>query len=406
MNSAVQSVTNVDNLNAFRSEVRAFLDESLSEEMRSAPRTIMLLDTDMQQRWHRILAFRGWAVPGWPVEYGGTGWSAERRNVLAEELVRANAPPLSPNLQMIGPVLYTFGTDYQKALHLGPLKMGETLWCQGYSEPEAGSDLAALRLSALRNGDDYVLNGQKLWTSYAHKADWMFCLVRTGSDGSTRRQSGISFLLVDMRTSGITVRPIRSIDGLHHLNEVFFADARVPVANRVGAENEGWAIAKFLLQHERGGVANSQYLRMRLLLVDALAAESPDDDGSGWMSQDGDFVHRRIRILVDLLALECLAQRTAQLGEDGQGDLRASMLKLRGSEIEQAIGELGLSCLGPYSRPDNSRHLKDPGIAAIGAKGGPEVMLNYLLGRAATIYGGSSEVQRNIIFRQIARSSS
>ena len=186
----------------------------------------MLLDVDMQQAWHQRLAKKGWAVPTWPIEHGGCGWTPEQLAIFDEELVAASAPPLSPNLQMIGPVLIAYGTPEQQVTHLPPLRSGEILWCQGYSEPSAGSDLAALRTRAVRDGDDYVVNGQKIWTSYAHAADWMFCLVRTSSEG--RPQAGISFLLIDMKTPGITVRPIWSIDGLHHLNEVFFNDVRVP----------------------------------------------------------------------------------------------------------------------------------------------------------------------------------
>jgi alkylation response protein AidB-like acyl-CoA dehydrogenase len=383
----------------FRAEVRAFLEEALTPEMRTAPRTIMLLDVDLQQAWHRRLAAKGWAVPTWPDAHGGTGWSREQQAIFEEELVRANAPALSPNLQMIGPVLIALGSDDQKATHLGPLRAGEVVWCQGYSEPGAGSDLAALRTQAVRDGDDYVVNGQKIWTSYAHRSDWMFCLVRTSSEG--KPQAGITFLLVDMKTPGITVRPIHSIDGLHHLNEVFFNDVRVPVANRVGAENDGWTVGKYLLQHERNGVAGAAYLRMRLGHVRTLAASAPDDAGEGFMINDPIFARRLADVEVDLLALECLIHRADAAPDPGLKSRMSSMLKLRGSEIEQAISEVGRLALGEWGRLDQSAGLEDRTLPVEGPEGGPEIMLSYMMGRSATIFGGSSEVQRGIIFKQL-----
>ncbi|WP_409019384.1 acyl-CoA dehydrogenase family protein [Brevundimonas vesicularis] len=383
----------------FRAEVRAFLGASLTPEMQTAPRTIMLLDVDLQQAWHRRLAEKGWAVPTWPVEHGGTGWSREWQAIFEEELVRANAPAQSPNLQMIGPVLIALGTEAQKARHLPPLRSGELVWCQGYSEPGAGSDLAALRTRAVRDGDDYVINGQKIWTSYAHRSDWMFCLVRTSTEG--KPQAGITFLLVDMKTPGITVRPIHSIDGLHHLNEVFFNDVRVPLENRIGAENDGWRVGKYLLQHERNGVAGAAYLRMRLRHVRDLAARTTDEAGEGRMIDDLSFARDLAEVEVDLLALECLIQR-AETAADGELKSRmSSMLKLRGSEVEQAISELGRRALGEWGRMDQSPSLEDRSIATEGPEGGPEIMLSYMMGRSATIFGGSSEVQRGLIFKQM-----
>lgn len=383
----------------FRAEVRAFLDASLTSEMRTAPRTIMLLDVDLQQAWHRILAAKGWAVPTWPVEHGGTGWTRAQQAIFEDELVRANAPAQSPNLQMIGPVLIALGTPDQQARHLPPLRAGEIVWCQGYSEPGAGSDLAALRTRAVRDGDDYVVSGQKIWTSYAHRSDWMFALVRTSTEG--KPQAGITFLLIDMTSPGITVRPIHSIDGLHHLNEVFFNDVRVPVENRVGAENDGWTVGKYLLQHERNGVAGAAYLRMRLRHVRALASRATDDAGEGVMIEDSVFARRLAEVEVDLLALECLIQRAETATDPALKSRMSSMLKLRGSEIEQAISEIGRLALGEWGRLDQSASLEDRSLAVEGPDGGPEIMLSYMMGRSATIFGGSSEVQRNIIFKQL-----
>ncbi|MEC3947930.1 acyl-CoA dehydrogenase family protein [Sphingobium sp. HWE2-09] len=388
----------LSHLDLFRVQVSDYLQDALTSEMRQAPRTIMLLDVDLQQAWHRRLAQKGWAVPNWPVEHGGTGWSREELAVFQEELVAASAPPLSPNLQMIGPVLMAFGTPEQQERHLPSLRSGEILWCQGYSEPGAGSDLAALQTRAVQDGDDYIVNGQKIWTSYAHVADWMFCLVRTSTEG--KRQAGISFLLIDMKTPGITVRPIWSIDGLHHFNEVFFNDVRIPVTNRIGAENGGWNIAKYLLEHERNGVADTPYLRMRLRKVKDVARQSPDDLGSGSILLNPVFARRLLKAEIDLLALECLSARAASAEDDASARL-SSALKLRGSEVEQEIAELGRLALACTGRLDQSDTLKDSASTPIGSPGGPEVMLNYLNGRAATIYGGSSEIQRGIIFKQL-----
>ncbi|MEC3911877.1 acyl-CoA dehydrogenase family protein [Sphingobium sp. CR2-8] len=383
----------------FRREIRAFLDRELTDRMRGAPRTIMLLDVDIQQEWHRRLAAQGWAVPDWPLEHGGTGWSQEQMNIFFQEMVRAGAPPLSPNLQMIGPVLIAWGTPEQQQRHLPPLRSGEIVWCQGFSEPGAGSDLASLRLKAVRDGDDYVLNGQKIWTSYAHASDWMFALVRTSTEG--KPQAGISFLLIDMATPGIVVRPIRSIDGLHHLNEVFFNDVRVPVGNRVGAENDGWSVAKYLLQHERNGVAGDVYLRMRLAKIRAIAEALPDDEGGGTIAADPVYARRFRKVEVELLALEALIASADAATDPEFKQQISSVLKLRGSEIEQAIAELGRIAMGSLAWLDQSHTLEHPDEPVVGPAGVPEAMLSYLLGRAASIYGGSSEIQRGIIFKQL-----
>ena len=390
--------SHMTDLDEFRAEVRAFLDENVTAAMRDAPRTIMLLDVDLQQQWHRILAQKGWAVPSWPQEWGGTGWSAEQLAIFNEELIAANAPPLSPNLGMIGPVLVALGNDEQRERFLPPLVNGDVVWCQGYSEPGAGSDLASLSLKAVPEGDEYVLNGQKTWTSYAHRADWMFCLVRTAS--LDRPQKGITFLLVDMKSPGITVRPIRSIDGLHHLNEVFFNDVRVPVENRIGAEGEGWSVAKYLLEHERTGVAGTAYLRNRLKQVIDLYESFTAGEGERAAITSDQFRSERAAIEIELMSLDALADPS--LVSDPQ-NCRASILKLRGSEMEQQISELGRRCLGADAAIDYSHVLEHPDAPSPGPEGAGDIMLGYLLGRAATIFGGSSEVQKNIIYKQLSR---
>ena len=222
---------------AFRDEVRGFIAANLPPECADLPALGVMTDKSVVKRWHKTLYEKGWAAPAWPEEYGGTGWNATQRFIFNEEIARANAPRLMPfGLTMVGPVIYTFGNAEQKSRHLQGILSGDVWWCQGYSEPGAGSDLASLKTMAVRDGDHYVVNGQKIWTSYAHEADWIFCLVRT--EQSVRRQEGISFLLIDMRTPGIEVRPIISIAGLHHLNEVFFTDVKMPMQNLLGEENK------------------------------------------------------------------------------------------------------------------------------------------------------------------------
>ncbi|HVK40991.1 MAG TPA: acyl-CoA dehydrogenase family protein, partial [Phenylobacterium sp.] len=239
---------------AFRQEVRSFLETSLTPELREVGRRATSVFTDKRHSlaWQKILHARGWAAPSWPVEYGGPGWSVMERHIFAAECARASAPNLAPmGLRMVGPVIMGFGTPEQKAHYLPRILSGEDYWCQGYSEPQAGSDLAALRLRAVRDGDHYVLSGSKLWTTHAHRANRMFCLVRTSAEG--KPQAGITFLLLDMATPGVRVRPIITLAGEHEVNEVFFEDVRVPVSGRVGEENKGWTVAKYLLEFERGG---------------------------------------------------------------------------------------------------------------------------------------------------------
>lgn len=391
------TITNMSD-DEFRYHVRRFLEEALTPEFREAPRTIQLLDTEMQQRWHRRLAQEGWSVPRWPVESGGTGWTAEQCAIWDQEIARSSAPPLSPQLNMIGPVLYTFGTEEQKSRHLPPLVAGETVWCQGYSEPGSGSDLASLRTSAVRDGDDYVVNGQKIWTSFAHDSQWMFCLVRTSSEGP--RQKGITFLLIDMATPGITVRPLITIDGLHHFNEVFLTDVRVPVGNRVGAENDGWTIAKFLLQHERSTVVGTLFLKARLAAVDALARTVPNDAGDGTASDDAGFQARLAKAQIDVMALDCLAERSRERAAAGSIDAAAtSIMKLRGAEAEQDIAELTRVVLGPFGLPRQAHLLGGREAEMVGPPGGAKGMLSYFIGRAASIVGGTSEIQKGIIFK-------
>jgi alkylation response protein AidB-like acyl-CoA dehydrogenase len=392
---------------AFRREVRAFLAAQLPPDLALAPRTSQLISAEPQQRWHRILANRGWAVPSWPPKFGGTSWSFEQHRIFREELGAADAPPVSPFLEMIGPVLYTFGTPEQIERHLIPLRDGHVLWCQGFSEPGAGSDLAALSTKAVREGADYIVNGQKIWTTNAHWADWMFALVRTSSEG--RRQAGISFLLIDMTSPGIDIRPIRSVDGLHHLNEVFFTDVRVPLANLVGPENAGWAIAKFLLEHERSGsVGSALALAKQLDQVRAIIDGGFDRDDPRQAREFDTLDYALCEAEIRVLGLNAFDRRQAVLARRGASHpMKASIMKLLLTEMQQEIAELAVQALGVDALRDQSRLLEDyrPDLVK-GVPDGPLVMLNYLFGRAFTILGGASEVQRSLIFRNIGASVS
>ena len=380
---------------AFRDEVRAFLRENLTPGMVSAPSLAILpIDLVQQRKWHMLLHARGWAVPSWPVEHGGTGWGVRQLRTFHEELTAANAPPLNPFMNMVGPVIFTFGTAEQKAQHLPPLRSGEIYWCQGYSEPGSGSDLASLRTRAERQGGDYIVNGQKIWTSYAHEADWMFCLVRTSTAG--KPQEGISFLLIDMKTPGIEVKPIISLDGLHHLNEVFFRDVRVPVANRIGEENKGWNYAKFLLLHERTSIANVPLIKRQLQQARRLTAGLPDDDAITLKARLADAE-------IKLIALDYTDLRSVERIERGDTiGPEASALKVLSTELQQTISELAVEALGYYSAPWQPECLLAGNNASpIGSQERVELAATYQFGRAASIYGGSNEIQRNVLAKAV-----
>lgn len=374
---------------AFRAEVRAFLEAALPPERRFSSHRLEMMTQASARGWQAQLAERGWSVPHWPLEYGGTGWSDEQLCIFAEECVSAGAPLASgfgPN--MIGPILIARGTDAQRAEHLPPIVNGTRFWCQGYSEPGAGSDLAQLRTRARLDGDHYVVDGQKLWTTQAHWAEWMFCLVRT--DASGKPQQGITFLLIDMKSPGIEVRPIRSIDGLHHLNEVYFDGVRVPVVNRVGEEGEGWQVAKELLGHERQSIAKVAASRVEL------------EQLREWAGSEGPFLHPPINDPVIVARFGELQRRVDALAAfdnaSAYSPRGAGALKLLGSELAQDIAELGIMIAGPTAlpMPDGSGS-----PVSLNGKPGEEVTANFLFARAHSIYGGTSEVQRNLIARTV-----
>lgn len=384
---------------AFRDEVRAFLDRALTPELRQAGRRCSGIFTEYHDgnRWHRVLAQQGWSVPNWPVEHGGTGWTPMQHHIFASELATADAPrraPMGPG--MVAPVIIKFGTPEQKARWLPGIRSGEDYWCQGYSEPQSGSDLASLQCKARRDGDHYVIDGTKIWTTHAQYANRMFCLVRTTSGG--KPQQGISFLCFDMDTPGITVRPIISISGDHELNQVFFDNVRVPADSLIGEENQGWTVAKYLLLHERGG-SSAPALRARLQRLQSAA------DAAFASGQDTDEAHDIALQLAEhacaidaLDAWEMQSLRATMRGEPA--GIRPSMGKTMATELRQRMTELGVQIAGHYAAVqlplDN--HLADD--LAI-----PEdavfAMSAYLNDRAASIYAGSSEVQRNIIAAQL-----
>lgn len=382
----------------FREAVRAFAAEKLPEDIRAKVLRHQRLERDDYVRWHNILADQGWGAPNWPVEHGGTGWNALQRLIFEVECFKAGAPRLLPfGLSMIGPVLMKYGSAEQKARLLPRMIRVDDWWCQGYSEPGSGSDLASLKTRAVRDGDDYVVNGQKTWTTLAQYADWMFCLVRTDPDA--RAQRGISMLLLDMRAPGVTVRPIRTLDGGHDVNELWLEDVRVPVANLVGEENQGWTYAKYLLGHERTGIAGLGHCHRELGILKDMAACAQSRGRP--LLQDSRMRDRISRIEVDIMALEMLLLRVAA-SNDGTPGPEASVLKIRGSEIQQDLAMLQMEVAGPDAWPydpdwlvaGNDFHGPGPEMAAAAGAG-------YADMRKTSIYGGTTEVQKGIIARLV-----
>jgi alkylation response protein AidB-like acyl-CoA dehydrogenase len=386
----------------FREEVRAFLKEKLPADMAARNRGVYHPTRADAAAWTRILSDRGWSAPAWPKEFGGAGWTLTQQLIFAEEVYLANAP--RTNLQafsLVGPVLYTYGSKEQQDRHLGPILRGEELWSQGFSEPNAGSDLASLRTRADRDGDHYIVNGQKIWTSDAHKADMLFCLVRTNHE--VKPQRGISFLLIDLKTPGITIRPIRSIDDGHGLNEVFLDNVRVPASNLVGEENMGWSYAKFLLGNERAfTAAELPYCRNMLQRVRAAAGRTMRDGPP--LIRHGDFLSRLARIDAEIRALHFSVLRLIDMdGSIGDSALPC-VLKIRGSELQARLSALMAEAVGDHGvvryRGWDHGEAIDPGLAPMEAVG---ASADHYYRRAAAIYGGSNEIQRNIIAKKLLK---
>ena len=376
---------------AFRDEVRTWLHSNLPADLRTKVTQYQELTRADLVRWHKILANKGWAVPHWPVEWGGTGWDNTQRYIFDEEFGLAGAPGVAPfGPLMCAAVLMRFGTPEQKQRFLPRIREGDDFWVQGYSEPGSGSDLASLKTRADRQGDHYLVNGQKIWTTLGHFGDWIFCLVRTDST-SEKRQEGISFLLIDMKTPGITVRPLILMDGSHEVNEIFFENVKVPVENLVYEENKGWTVAKYLLGHERMGSARTGGLRREMAALQDLA-ERESTDGHSLM-QDTRFRDRVSRAEIDLEALEVTARRFLDkmriTGQPPGADV--SMLKIKGTEVQQRITELMMQAVGPNAQPFAA--VDEGAINAYDSRLSPRYY-NY---RKASIYAGSNEIQRNII---------
>ena len=387
---------------AFRDELRRFFRTEIPADIRRKSSEGRKLDKQDYVASQRILNARGLAVPHWPKQWGGQDWTPVQRYIFTEELLQAAVPlPLQFNVYMIGPVLIQFGSPAQQERFLARAANLDDWWCQGFSEPGAGSDLASLKMTARRDGDEYVVSGQKTWTTQAQHADWIFCLVRTDPQAA-KKQQGISFLLIDMRSPGVTVRPIITIDGRHEVNEVWFDDVRVPVENLVGEENRGWDYAKFLLGNERTGIARVGLSKQRIRRIKRLAAETPDGDGVVWDNEA--FRARVAHVEVQLKALEITQLRVVAEAARSDGDRpnpASSILKIKGTELQQATTELLLELAGPYALP----YREQAGEAANDPPGGFDwadaAAPGYFNFRKVSIYGGSNEIQRNIIAKAI-----
>lgn len=388
---------------AFRAEVKQFLNEKLPPALRKKVRLGLRLNKQDSDTWHEILNEQGWLAANWPVEYGGAAWDAVERQIFEEEACLAHAPRLVPfGLTMLAPVLFAFGSDEQRQRFLPRILSGEDWWCQGYSEPGAGSDLAALRMRAVREGDHYVVNGQKTWTTLGQHANWIFCLVRTNTE--VRKQSGISFLLIDMKTPGVTVRPIVLIDGEAEVNEVFFDDVRVPVENLVGEEDKGWTYAKYLLTHERTNIAGVGFSNVGLETLKKVAAATLS--GGKPLDQNPLFAARMAQVEIDLMAMTTTNLRLISAAVAGQAPgPESSMLKIKGTLIRQEITALLRRAMGPDAMPFLPDYLdgNDAVEAAeiVGSEHAPAAAPNYFNMRKLSIFGGSNEIQRNIIAKSI-----
>ena len=386
---------------AFRDEVRAFFRDEYPEDIREKMNSGIELAPEDQVRWQQLLHARGWAGVNWPVEYGGTGWSPVQKYIYATEEANANAPAVVPfGLTMVGPVIYTYGSEEQKQRFLPDILASRVWWAQGYSEPGAGSDLAALKMRADRDGDHFVVNGTKTWTTLGQHADWIFCLARTSTDVA-RRQEGISFLLIDMKTPGITVTPIILLDGKHEVNEVHFDNVRVPVENLVGEEGRGWTYGKVLLQHERTNIAGVARCRYRLGRLRTQAGKAVR--GARPLVEDRNFMRRLAAVEVELKALEYTELRTLAAVASGKAPgPESSILKIKGTEVQQAIDALYMQAAGYYALP----FVPDQFTAGfdgepVGEGTEAKTALRYFNFRKASIYGGSNEIQKNIIAKHV-----
>ena len=387
---------------AFRDEVRSFFAEKYPADICEKQDEGIPLSREDTIRWQKILYEQGWFALNWPEEFGGTGWTPVQKYIFANEMAAVNAPAIVPfGVAMVGPVIYTFGSEEQKQRFLPDILASDTWWCQGYSEPGSGSDLASLKTKADRDGDDYVVNGTKTWTTLGHVADWIFCLVRTSSDVA-RRQEGISFLLIDMSTPGVTVKPIITIEGDREVNEVHFDDVRVPVENLVGDEGKGWTYGKVLLQHERTNTAGPARSRYRLNRLREKASQSVHDAAP--FLTDHNFARKLATAEIELKALEYTSLRTLAAVATGKAPgPESSILKIMGTELEQSLDALFVEAAGYYALPYVPEQyvvdFSDEDRIGHGAE--TKTSLRYFNNRKATIYAGSNEIQKNIIAKHV-----
>jgi alkylation response protein AidB-like acyl-CoA dehydrogenase len=385
---------------AFRDTVRSYLEKNLPADMQHKVLNHKRLSKDDLVRWHKIVAKQGWVGTGWPVEYGGTGWTAVQRHIWEEECASAGTPAILPfGVNMVAPVIMAFGNAAQKAYYLPRILSCEDWWCQGYSEPGSGSDLASLKTRAEREGDHYIVNGQKTWTTLGQHADMIFCLVRT--DPNVRKQEGISFLLIDMKTPGITVRPIIMLDEEHEVNEVFFDNVKVPVENLIGEENKGWTYAKYLLGHERTNIAAVGRAKRELSFLKRIATEQHKNGKP--LIDDPVFAAKLASLEIEMMALEMTVLRVVSMDSAKRGPgPEASMLKVKGTEVQQTLTELMVEAVGPYGLPFDPDFLEGENAHSVtGDDDAAPLAAYYFNFRKTSIYGGSNEIQKNIITQMI-----
>ncbi|MCW8196771.1 pimeloyl-CoA dehydrogenase large subunit [Proteobacteria bacterium 005FR1] len=386
---------------AFQEEVRQFLKEKYPKHIQEKVKNGLHIEKEDWVEWQKILYEKGWAAANWPVEYGGTGWTPTQKYIWANESAKHHVlEVMAFGMKMVAPVIYTYGNEEQKQRFLPDILQSNVWWCQGYSEPNAGSDLASLRTTAVREGDEYIVNGTKTWTTLGHYADWIFCLVRTGRPDE-KNQTAISFLLIDMNTPGISVSPIITLDGRREVNEVHFENVRVPVENLIGQEGRGWTYAKLLLTHERTNIARVAHSKVRLESLKELAANT--SNGGPALMDDPIFKKKVADIELDLLALEYTELRTLAAVSTGQAPgPESSILKIKGTEVAQALDELDVEIAGYYCLPFVKEQFEygfegewvGPGNAANAAP-------TYYNHRKVSIYGGSNEIQKNIICKAV-----
>ena len=384
---------------SFQDEVRSFIADNYPADIKNKMDNGIPLSKEDILTWQRILSKKGWFAVNWPEEYGGTGWTVTQKHIFQNELASANTPTLVPfGVSMCGPVIYSFGTQEQKDKFLPGIINNDVWWCQGYSEPGSGSDLASLKTKAVKDGDHYIVNGTKTWTTMAQHADWIFCLVRT--ETTDIKQQGISFLLIDMKTPGVEVKPIITIDGSHEVNMVYLDNVKVPVENLIGEEGAGWNIAKFLLAHERTGIGGIPALKREIRRLREITSELPL--GAGFLKDDELFMDKLNKLEIDLLAAEYSELRTlASMSKGGHPGPESSILKIKGTDLQQGLSDLFVEAIGYYAHPFMSEEDLASNEGRIGPDFAANVMPHYLNYRKVSIYGGSNEIQRNVIAKAV-----